>query len=264
MDTQTDRLSIEFKNYSLSSGFVSPLRNISFSVNYGESISIIGPAGSGKSMLLYVMSQSVWESAWNAADLKQKGFCRILGHQVTPKKPSFPTLQLLRSQTALVGQKSAWLPLSIAENFSMSQMLGNTPNENFLDILQRLPISAAHRSRLSALSDLMPEQVEQPVLQQLSVIRALLRKPRLLLLDEPFSGMDPVLLKQTEKLILECTDEMCTVVWATNDLHMAGRVSDLTLFMLHGRVMECTPTGSFYTNPTTREAESFIAGRELE
>lgn len=263
MSELEDDLSIDFRNYTLSAGFLTPLRNITFAVRAGESLSIIGQAGSGKTMLLYVISQSIWESAYNAGDLTQKGLCRILGHQVTPRRPSVPILQQLRSQTVIVDDKSAWLPVSISENFALQQIVsGATQLVNYGEMLEALPISAGHRARLAALSELMPEQVEPPILQHLAIIRALLRKPRLLLLDEPFVGMDPVLLKQSEKLILETVDDKTTVVWATNDLHLSGRVSDHTLFMLHGRLQEFTPTAKFYTNPTTREAENFIAGRE--
>ena len=81
------------------------------------------------------------------------------------------------------------------------------------------------------------------------------------MLDDAFIRMDPVLVKNTEA-ILAAQGESLTLITATNDLHQASRMTDRILFLLDGRVVECTPTARFFTNPKTRQAESFIAGRD--
>ena len=252
---------VEFEHYGLTSGFTTPLHDVSFRVRPGESLGLIGPAGSGKTMLLHVISQIIWDSAYEPDGIQQTGKCQILGYQVTPRRPTLPTLEILQSKTAMVGENSAWLPLSIAENFEMSQIIAGKEVVPYLDLLESMPLSNRHRAQMSALAELLPNQVEPPLLQHLAILRALWKKPALLLLDEPFVRLDPVLLKQTESLILSMADQTA-LVWATNDLYQASRVTDVTLFILHGRVMECTPTPQFFTNPATREAENFIAGRD--
>lgn len=260
----TDSPALVFQNYALVSGFVSPLRDVTFSLRRGESMAVIGPAGSGKSMLLAVLSQTVWETAFEPDAITQKGSAEILGTPVTPRRPSPPDLEFLQARTALVGEQTAWLPLSIAENFDLSQRLLGVQNpRSYADILESLPLSSRNKAMMAALAELLPSQVEAPLLQELAVIRALLRRPQLLLLDEPFVRMDPVLLRQTENLILAIAEET-TLVWATNDLHQASRVTDQTLFMLHGTVVEFTPTPQFFTNPRSEEAEHFIAGRDVD
>lgn len=257
-------LLVEFKNYTLSAGFVTPLRDLSFELKAGDSLSIIGSIGSGKSMLLYVLAQLIWEAAIEAGAINQKGLCRLLTCDVTPKKPSFATLETLRAQTAFVSERNSWLPVSIAENFLALQIfIGAKQKLSFENLLTTIPMQARLRDKLYTLSELLPEQVETPYLQQLALVRALLRKPKLLLLDEPFLRMDPVMLRQSESLILECVLENSSVVWATNDLRLASRVSDWTAFMMHGRCAEFSRTTDFYTNPKTREAENFILGREI-
>ncbi len=257
-------IALGFRHYALHSGFLSPLRDVSFSLRAGESMAIIGPAGSGKSMLISVLGQTVWETAYEPRGITQSGFAEILGKTVTPERPGPSALAALQAHTALVSEQNAWLPLSMAENFDFSQrLLGEERPRSYHEILEALPLSSRNRAMMLALAELMPSQIEPPLLQELAVIRALLRQPRLLLLDEPFVRMDPVLLRQTENLVLEVA-EHTTVIWATNDLHQASRVTDQTLFMLHGGVVEFTPTPQFFTNPKSREAENFIAGRDVD
>lgn len=255
---------LAFEGYSLISGFVSPLREVSFALKAGESMAIVGPAGSGKSMLLAVMSQIVWETAYDPVSITQRGHAAILGEAVTPGRPSPCVLEKLQARISLVSEQTSWLPLSVAENFELSQrLLGRPDPVPFHDLIEGLPLSSRNKAMMLALAELLPPQIEPPLLQELAIIRALLRKPALLLLDEPFVRMDPVLQRQTENLVLEAAEES-TLVWATNDLHQASRVTDVTLLMLHGGVMEFTPTPQFFTNPRTEEAERFIAGRDVD
>jgi|GEM_PF-617050 len=257
-------LAVSFEGYTLVSGFVSPLRDVTFSLRQGESMAIVGPAGSGKSMLLSVLSQTLWDTAFEPRNINQRGHAEILGLPLTPRKPERAVLEMLQAQTALVGEQTAWLPLSMAENFEFSQrLLGVREPLSYAEMLEAQPLSPRNRAMMLALAEFLPAQIESPLLQELAIIRALLRKPRLMLLDEPFVRMDPVLLRQTENLILGVGEET-TLVWATNDLHQASRVSDWILFMLHGTVMEFTPTPQFFTNPRCEEAEKFIAGRDVD
>lgn len=253
---------IELKNYALQSGYSALLRGIELSVMAGESLGVVGPAGSGKSLLLKVISQSIWDR--NISGLEspiQTGYCRIFGETFAEKKPSSSTLSALQRQMALVGDASAWLPVSIAQNFEAVRVVSGLERMPFEDFIDSLPVSNRNKAQLLSVAELLASQIDQPILQQLAIIRALLRKPRLLMLDEAFIRMDPVMVKNTEA-ILSAQSESLTLISATNDLLQASRLSDKILFLLDGRVIECTPTTRFFTNPKTRQAESFIAGRD--
>jgi ABC-type phosphate transport system ATPase subunit len=253
---------IELKNYALQSGYSALLQGIELSVEAGESLGVVGPAGSGKSLLLKVISQSVWDR--NISGLEnpiQSGECKIFGDTFTDKKPSSSTLVALQRQMALVSESSTWLPVSIAQNFEAVRVVSGLERLPFEDFVDSLPVSSRNKAQVLSVAELLASQVEQPILQQLAIIRALLRKPRLLMLDEAFIRMDPVLVKNTEA-VLASQGESLTLISATNDLHQASRMTDKILFLLDGRVVECTPTARFFTNPKTRQAESFIAGRD--
>lgn len=253
---------IELKNYALQSGYSALLQGIELSIVAGESLGVVGPAGSGKSLLLKVISQSIWDRSISGLESPiQSGHCRLFGETFTEKKPSASALTALQRQMALVGDTSTWLPVSIAQNFEAVRVVSGLERMPFEDFIDSLPISNRNKAQLLSVTELLPNQVEQPLLQQLAIIRVLLRKPRLLMLDEAFIRMDPILVKNTEA-ILAAQSESLTLISATNDLLQAGRMTDRILFLLDGRVVECTPTTRFFTNPKTRQAESFIAGRD--
>ncbi|MEN9825909.1 MAG: phosphate import ATP-binding protein PstB [Pseudomonadota bacterium] len=253
---------IELKNYALQSGYSALLQGIELSVDAGESLGVVGPAGSGKSLLLKVISQSIWDR--NISGLEspiQSGECKVFGEFFSDKKPSSASLSVLQRQMALVGDTSSWLPVSIAQNFEAVRIVSGLERIPFEDFVDSLPVSNRNKAQLLSVTELLASQVDQPILQQLAIIRAMLRKPRLLMLDEAFIRMDPVLVKNTEAILAEQSESL-TLIIATNDLMQASRLTDRILFLLDGRVVECTPTTRFFTNPKTRQAESFIAGRD--
>jgi ABC-type phosphate transport system ATPase subunit len=248
---------VKFEDFSLTKGFVSILRNLSFELLAGESLALVGPAGSGKSMIINLVSQLLW------ADLKQMtGVASVFGVSLAPEAPNEQNINFIRERIAIVTEKNPWMPLSISENFDFLQMcMGESHPIPYAEVLDLFPLHAKRKAELLAASELFPKQVEKPLLQHLAVLRALYRKPKLLLLDEALVFMDPVLLRQTESLILEASDGM-SLIWATNDLHQASRVTDYTLFLLHGKPVEFNTTHEFFTSPRMRATENFIAGRE--
>lgn len=260
--SSTQQPIIELKEYALQSGYSALLQGIQLLVNAGESLGVVGPAGSGKSLLLKVVTQSIWDKDLSGLESPvQSGECRVFGEPFGDRRPSVAALSSVQRQMALVGETSTWLPVSVAQNFEAVRVVSGLEQLPFEDFTESLPISSRNKAQLMSVSELVPSQVDQPLLQQLAILRALLRKPRLLMLDEAFTRMDPVLLKNTEAVLFSQSESL-TLILATNDLLQASRLTDKILFLLDGRVVECTPTTRFFTNPKTRQAESFIAGRD--
>lgn len=253
---------VELKDYALQSGFSALLQGIELCLQSGESLGVVGPAGSGKSLLLKVISQSIWEKDLSGLESPvQNGTCRVFGEPFGDSRPSRAALSVIQRQMALVGETSTWLPVSVAQNFEAVRVVSGLAKQPFDEFVDALPVSARNKAQILSVSELSPHQVDQPLLQQLAILRALLRKPQLLMLDEAFTRMDPVLLKNTEAVLFSQSESL-TLILATNDLLQASRLTDKILFLLDGRVVECTPTTRFFTNPKTRQAESFIAGRD--
>src|SRR5256714_12338605 len=96
--------------------------------------------------------------------------------------------------------------------------------------------------------------------QRLCIARALAVEPEVLLMDEPASALDPASTLRIEELITELKEEY-TVVIVTHNMQQASRVSDWTLFMLYGEVIEFAPTQKVFTNPDDSRTEGYVTGR---
>jgi len=254
---------IEFYNYTLSSGFVSYLKNLTFSIQEGDSVAILGPAGSGKRRLLSIIAQAAWNKKrfFFQDSYQQKGEIYLFQIPCLPK-PEHHACDVVSSQIGYVSDKNSWLPISIAQNFQVTQkILGLSEIIPFYDYIESLPISSRNKAQILSFSEFLPSQVEDPFLQQLAVMRELLKKPKLFLIGDVFLRMDPVLIKQTERLILS-QQENTTLVWAIDDLYQASRITNKIIFIKDGSLIEYANTDLFFTNPSTGEAESFISGRD--
>ena len=262
MEANGQQVIVELKDYALQSGYSALLQGVDLLLNAGESLGVVGPAGSGKSLLLKVISQSIWDKDLSGLENPtQTGKCQIFGEGFGQHRPARSVLAALQRQIVLVSESSAWLPVSVAQNFEAVRIVSGLEEMPFEQFIETLTVSARNKAHLLSVSELLPSQVDQPLLQQCAILRALLLKPRLLMLDEAFTRMDPVLLKNTEEVLFNQVENL-TLILATNDLQQASRLTDSILFLLDGKVMERTATTRFFTNPSTRQAESFVAGRD--
>jgi phosphate transport system ATP-binding protein len=96
--------------------------------------------------------------------------------------------------------------------------------------------------------------------QRLCIARALAVEPEVLLLDEPASALDPIATAKIEELILEIKSTV-TVAIVTHNMQQAARISDRTVFLLTGRLIEEGPTQQLFTQPRERLTEDYITGR---
>jgi phosphate transport system ATP-binding protein len=96
--------------------------------------------------------------------------------------------------------------------------------------------------------------------QRLCIARALATAPRVLLLDEPTASLDPMSTQKVEELVYELRRAM-TVIIVTHNMQQAARVSDRTVFMLSGEMIETASTRVIFTTPSDPRTEAYITGR---
>jgi tungstate transport system ATP-binding protein len=116
---------------------------------------------------------------------------------------------------------------------------------------------------LSELGDRPARKLSGGEQQRLALARALAKEPQVLFLDEPTASLDPAASKAVEDVIRAVTARGIKVVMATHDLGSARRLAGDIVLLHRGRIVETANAATFFANPATREARSFVAGELL-
>ena len=116
---------------------------------------------------------------------------------------------------------------------------------------------------LSELGDRPARKLSGGEQQRLALARALAKEPQVLFLDEPTASLDPAASKAVEDVIRAVTARGIKVVMATHDLGSARRLAGDVVLLHRGRIIEAADAATFFANPATHEARSFVAGELL-
>jgi phosphate transport system ATP-binding protein len=238
-------------------GNVLAVRSVSLDVPANEVTAIIGPSGCGKSTLLRTMNR-MHEMVPGARTTGQVFFLNqdIYADGVNPIT--------LRRHVGMVFQRPTPFPtMSIRDNVAAG--LRVQPGEK-LD-RARVEEVVERALREAALWDEVKDRLRTSALglsggqqQRLCIARALATSPHVLLLDEPTASLDPLSAQKVEELVYELR-RSTTVVIVTHNMQQAARVSDRTVFMLAGELVEVAPTRAMFTTPSDSRTEAYITGR---
>ena len=214
----------------------------------------IGPSGCGKSTLLRNFNRMN-----ELIDgISHTGEIRLLGQNIFDR--SVEVIALRRS-VGMVFQKSNPFPKSIYENVVYGLRIGGENKKSVLD-------EAVERSlRGAALWDEAKDRLHESALglsggqmQRLCIARAIANRPKILLMDEPCSALDPIATVKVEELIHELKQEF-TIVIVTHNMQQATRCSDKTAFFYLGKLIEFSETQKIFSNPAQKQTEDYITGR---
>lgn len=220
------------------------LKDISFSVENGEIISIIGSSGSGKSTLLRCL---------NMLETIDSGEIIVDGETLVETKDgkvSYATaakLKNIRMKTGLVFQNFNLFPhYSVLRNITEAPIhVAGVPREQAeaeaYDLLERLGLKDK--------ADSYPYQLSGGQSQRVSIARALALKPKILFFDEPTSALDPELTGEVLKVIRSLTSLNMTMIIVTHEMGFAREISNRMIFMDEGYIVEdTTPEALFHSN----------------
>lgn len=253
-----DQPAIAVRDFSLWYGDFQALFDVGLDVEHGRVTSLIGPSGCGKSTLL----RSINRINDRYGYVRTSGQINVLGHNILS-----PTVELvqLRRHVGMVFQRPNPLPLSIRDNVLFAHRIHHADkgrlsrseeDEIVHDALSTVLLWDATKDRLrrpaSGLS--LEEQ------QKLCIARLLPVKPKVLLMDEPCSALDPKGTEAIENLIWSLRGEY-TIVLVTHNMAQARRASDTCVFMLMGEVVEHTATDVMFVTPTDPRTADYIEGR---
>lgn len=229
---------IVISNLSLLLGKIKILDEINCKIINKSIIAVLGPNGAGKSMFLKTING-------------------LIG--VEYGKINFNSREIddhIRKDTAIVFQKPTLLRRTVLENLQF--VLSKNNKKSNLEILKLL-----HRVGLDTFKDRPARLLSGGEQQRLSLARALLINPSLLLLDEPTANLDPYSLNLIEEIVLAENKKGKTIILTTHDLGQAKRLAKEILFFNKGKLLEQTNAQNFFLKPKTKEAQNYINGKIL-
>ena len=248
---------IETERLNLWYGQFQALFDVDLRIKRGMITSLIGPSGCGKTTFLRSVNRIVERLGY----VRTSGAVRVLGQDIYAA--GVEPVQL-RKEVGMVFQRPNPLPLSIRDNVLFSHRIHRgkakvtRADEN--DILEKalseVLLWEKVKDRLNgpATSLSLEEQ------QKLCIARLLPVKPKVILMDEPCSALDPAGTEAVEDLMWELRGDY-TILIVTHNMAQARRASEETIFMLLGKVIEHGPTDGLFLTPRNQETADYIEGR---
>ena len=244
---------IKVTGLSKSFGKLEVLKNISFSVNQGEVVAIIGPSGSGKSTLLRCITH---------LELVDQGSITLTGKDLA-RDGIYARPEHLREiclKVGLVFQNFNLFPhFSVMRNITEAQIhvLGRDKtdaDQRALALLEKMGLSDKAKS--------YPCELSGGQQQRVSIARALALDPEVLFFDEPTSALDPELTGDILKAIRALAAEKMTMVIVTHEIPFAREVADRVLFMDSGVFVEEGSAREVIDNPKQERTKAFLSRLE--
>ncbi|AOZ93806.1 amino acid ABC transporter ATP-binding protein [Paenibacillus crassostreae] len=240
---------IEVLNLKKSFGSLDVLEKVSFSVNLGEVVAVIGPSGSGKSTML--------RSLVHLEEITG-GSIRIEGESLVEdgEYPSAARIRVITSGMGMVFQNFNLFPhLTVQDNLELAPKA--LKKINLAEIRLR-STELLKKVGLSDKADVYPANLSGGQKQRVAIARALMMNPKILLFDEPTSALDPELTGEVLRVIQQLAEEKMTMIIVTHEMNFARDVADRVIFMDKGEIAEMGTPEQIFENPQLERTKSFL------
>ncbi len=246
---------VNTNDFSFWYGNFQALKTLTFNIQAHNITALIGPSGCGKSTFLKCLNR-INE---RGTEVSHEGSIQVFGHDIYHPTVALPEL---RRQVGMVFQKPNPMPLTIYENviFGARTHMKKVKNAE----LDQMVESAL--KRVGMWEDLK-DKLHRPGIglslekqQRLCIARLLPLKPKLLLLDEPCSALDPAGIEAIETLVKDLKRDYSIII-VTHSMSQAKRVSDETIFMYMGELVEMSQTKTLFESPKEAKTAAYIEGR---
>ena len=241
------------KDMNLFYGDMQALKNINIQIDSNKITALIGPSGCGKTTFIKSLNRM--------NDLIDN--CHITGEILFEGVDIYKDYDIisLRKDVGMVFQKPNPFAMSIYDNIAYGPRTHGITKKADLDIVVEKSLKDASiwdevkdRLKKSALAVSGGQQ------QRICIARALAVSPKVILMDEPTSSLDPISTLRIEDLI-ETLKERYTVIIVTHNMQQASRCSDKTAFFLMGEIIEYGETADIFYSPKEKKTEQYITGR---
>lgn len=236
---------ISVKHLSKSFGDNEVLKDITYTIEKGEKIVIVGPSGSGKSTFLRCLnlleeptSGEVWlddeQINTHVCDIDK---CRQKMGMVFQQFNLFPHMTVLKNIT--------YAPVKL------KLMTKEEAEAGAMELLKRIGLEEK--------ADAYPNSLSGGQKQRIAIVRALLMKPEVMLFDEPTSALDPEMVGEVLDVMKELAEEGMTMVVVTHEMGFAKSVATKVLFMDGGQILEEADPQEFFNNPREPRTKEFLS-----
>ena len=222
------------------------LNKVSFTLDRGKVLVVMGPSGSGKSTLIRTI---------NGLETFDKGELNVLGIKIRADSDE-RKIQKIRRRVGMVFQQFNLFPhLSILENITLAPIQVQKRNKKEAEeygmyLLCQMGIES-HAKKY-------PGQLSGGEQQRVAIARSLALKPELLLFDEPTSALDPERINEVLDAMRRLADQGMTMIVVTHEIKFAKEVSDQVLFIDSGKILEISPPELFFSNASHERSRKFL------
>ena len=258
---------LEVRNITKSFGKTDVLKGISFDLNEGNVLSIIGSSGSGKTTLLRCINflesadggtvsingEAVYDAAWDKKEKKiaMRNNCKYFG-MVFQNFNLFPQYNVLDNITLAPILHEKDLIKSGKSKYSSIKEATEAIEAHGLELIETVGLSAKIKN--------YPCELSGGQQQRVAIARALAMQPDILCFDEPTSALDPELTGEVLKVIRELSERGRTMIVVTHEMEFARQVSDEVIFMADGIIEEHGAPIDLFGNPKSEILRSFLNG----
>lgn len=254
---------LEVNNLAKNFGPTKVLHDVSFSLEKGNALAIIGSSGSGKTTLLRCL---------NFLETPSGGTITVAGEKIfdSAEQQNLKEAEIRRRRLnfGMVFQNFNLFPQYTAlENVCLAAELLAKNEEGYaankakiLEEIRANGMSLLDEMGLSARADFYPHQLSGGQQQRVAIARALALSPNILCFDEPTSALDPELTGEVLRVIRELANEDRTMIIVTHEMGFARDVADEVMFMDKGVIVEHGPAAEVINNPKEERTKQFLSG----
>ena len=245
---------LEVKNIKKSFGKTNVLKGVSFSLEQGQVLAIIGSSGSGKTTLLRCL---------NFLEIPDAGEIYVEGKELLSGingRDSEEQIRENRLHFGLVFQNFNLFPqYSALQNVTLAPTLLKKGTPQKINALARQLLDQV------GLSDKLgnyPYQLSGGQQQRVAIARALAMQPKVLCFDEPTSALDPELTGEVLRVIRNLKNSDCTMIVVTHEMEFARSVADTVIYMADGVIEEMGTPEQVFDNPVSEKTRAFLHGAQ--
>ena len=236
---------IDVKNLYKKFDNLEVLKGVSYHINPGEKIVIVGPSGSGKSTFLRCL---------NLLETPTAGEIVFDGEVITDPKTD---INQVRRHMGMVFQHfNLFNNLTILQNITLAPvklkiLTEEEAKEKAMQLLERVGLVDK--------ADAYPSSLSGGQKQRIAIVRSLAMNPKVMLFDEPTSALDPEMVGEVLEVMKELADAGMTMVVVTHEMGFAKEVGTKVLFMDEGQIVEENTPEEFFSNPQSERLQEFLS-----